>query len=303
MTADAGAPHVVALVPAWRAAGFIEPVLEALAAQRHPNLEILVSDDASPDDTAAICERIQQRDPRFRLIRQPRNLGWVGNVNALLAEARGDYLVFAFHDDVLEPDYVERCVAALEASPACILAFSDIALVQAGGGREFKSYAVLDGVTSRVRRARAIASQRGSWYIPNRGVFRARAAAEIGGLRRHAAGEFSADWPWLLHMSLLGGFLRIPEPLVTKIYQPESLSRGWDFTLDSWRAATRSASEHLARARLPWRERAAIEFELVAFLARHQRRAWRKRLGGWLRRAGLRDPAPQEGAGTGRFGA
>jgi glycosyltransferase involved in cell wall biosynthesis len=76
-------PKVVALMPAWNAESFIVPVLESLAAQTYPNLEVLISDDASADRTVGICEEFKARHANFRLIRQPRNFGWIGNVNAL----------------------------------------------------------------------------------------------------------------------------------------------------------------------------------------------------------------------------
>jgi glycosyltransferase involved in cell wall biosynthesis len=294
-------PRVVALVPTWRAAGFIERTLDTLAAQTCPNLEILISDDASPDETATRCEARAAADPRFRVVRQPRNLGWVGNVNALLAEARGDYLVFAFQDDWPAPDYFARCVAALESRPGAVMAFSDVELVGQDGTREEKRYVALDGVTPRLERARRVAAQHGSWWIPNRGVFRASAAATIGGLRRHRRGEFSADWPWLLHMSLLGEFVRIPERLVTKIYQTRSLSRSWDFGVGSWSAVTEDAARMVLRAPIPAGEKAALLATLTAFLARHARRSTRLAVGRALRRAGLRrtrsapDPAAPRG--------
>ena len=53
---------------------------------------------------------------------------------------------------------------------------------------------------------------------------------KIQGLKTHGAGEFSADRPWLLHMSLLGEFARVPETLCFKYYKPESLSRNWEFS-------------------------------------------------------------------------
>jgi glycosyltransferase involved in cell wall biosynthesis len=283
---------VVALVPTWRASEFIDPTLGSLAAQTWRNLEVLISDDASPDDTAAKCEAFAARDPRFRVIRQPRNLGWVGNVNALLGAARGDYLVFAFQDDLPEPSYIEKCVLALEANPRAVIAYSDIALVNQDGAREQKRYAVLDGVTDRLRRGRRVAWQEGSWWIPNRGVFRARAAQEIGGLRRHAAGEFSADWPWLLHMSLLGECVRIPEQLVTKIYMTRSLSRSWNFGGRSWTAVTLSAARAVWRTNIPLREKLVLKFVLAGFLFLRLRRALRLTIGRTLRRLGLRGSGP-----------
>lgn len=293
---------MVALVPTWRAAGFIDATLDALAVQRCPGLEILISDDASPDDTAAHCAAYVQRDARFRLIRQPRNLGWAGNVNALLRAARGDYLLFAFQDDLLAPDYIARCVAALEANPQAIMAFSDIALIEQDGRREPKSYTRLDGVTDRLVRARWMARQRGSWWIPNRGVFRARAARDIGGLRRHAAGEFSADWPWLLHMSLLGEFVRIPEPLCTKIYRPDSLSRSWKFSARSWAAVTFSAMASVRRAAIPTSEKIALHQTLARFLARHLWRTLRRSPGRLSRQLGLRPATAATSAAPGSAG-
>jgi glycosyltransferase involved in cell wall biosynthesis len=272
------APQVVALVPTWRASGFIAQTLDALAAQSHPWLEILVSDDASPDDTARICEAYAARDWRFRVIRQPQNLGWTGNVNALLREARGDYFLFAFQDDLPEPDYVARCVAVLESRPGAVMAFSDITLVHQDGARETKSFAALDGVTDRLQRSLRVANQQGSWWIPNRGVFRASAAKIIGGLRRHLAGEFSADWPWLVHMSLLGEFVRIPQCLCTKIYQPRSLSRGWSFGARSWSAATLSAMTEVARANISTREKLVLHGALAGFAGHQVRRAIRRAL-------------------------
>ena len=46
-------------------------------------------------------------------------------------------------------------------------------------------------------------------------------------MRRHIAGEFAADWPWLLRLSLLGEFVRVPETLVTKVWLEEGLTRVW----------------------------------------------------------------------------
>jgi glycosyltransferase involved in cell wall biosynthesis len=278
-TAESARPRVLALVPAWKAAGFIARTLDALAAQRFSGLEVLISDDASPDDTAAICERRAAEDPRFHLILQARNLGWVGNVNALLGQARADYLFFAFQDDLPEPGYVEQCVAALEADPAAVLAFSDIRLVRQDGTVEERTYTRLDGLANGVERARRLARLEGSWWIPNRGVFRADAAREIGGLRRHAAGEFSADWPWLLEMSLLGGFVRIPQRLVTKFYLPGSLSRSWRFGARQWAAVTVSAMKAVSRRRLPLRDQLRLHATLARFVLRQFRRSARRHLG------------------------
>lgn len=265
------APRVTALVPVWRAAPFLRETLEHLERQTYEHLQVLISDDASPDESAAIAESFAKRDARFRVLRQPRNLGWVGNVNALLEASTGELLMFAFQDDLLAPTYVGRCASALLSRPQAVLAFTDLQLVEADGSTSVKTYRELEGLASPLERALRVARQESSWWVPNRGVFRAEAARTIGGLRRHAAGEFSADWPWLLHLSLLGECVRVPETLCTKIYQPRSLSRSWDFGFGSWRAVTASAMDVVSRSPLSWAERLALRGELAACLGGH---AW-----------------------------
>lgn len=256
-------PRAVALMPAWNSAAFIERTLEALAAQTYTNLEVLISDDASTDHTAEICSRFVARYPKFRLLRQLKRQGWIGNVNALLRKASGDYFFFAFHDDPPMATYVASLVEALEKNPGAVLAFSDIYL-----GSATRSYAELDGVGDRVERARRVIDRRGLWWIPNRGLFRAEAAARIGGVRRHLAGEYSADFPWLLRLALLGEFARVPHPLITKVWRQEGVSMSWKGT--TWQSlgvATACASE-IARSGIPIAEQAILLHELVVRGAR-----------------------------------
>jgi len=209
-------------MPAWNGEAFIAETLDSLAAQTYPNLGILISDDASTDGTRAICETFARAHANVRLIRQARNLGWIDNVNVLLHAADADYVFFAFHDDPLEPSYVARLVAALDRNPRAVLAFADVYL----RGR-VATYTALDGVADRWERARQIARRVGWWWIPNRGVFRRDAGLKAGGMQRHVAGEFSADWPWLLRLGLQGEFVRVSEPLVHKVWLKGGLSLVW----------------------------------------------------------------------------
>ena len=220
-------PRVVACMPAWNAQAFIAETLHSLAAQTYPNLQILISDDASSDGTEKICREFARAHARVKYIRQQRRLGWVGNANALLKLAEGEYFFFAFHDDPVQPTYVERLVEALERRPTAVLAFSD---VEAQG--MLRVYDVLDHVHDPIERARRILRREGLWWwVPNRGLFRAEAARQLGGMRRHLAGEFAADWPWMLRLALLGEFVRVPETLVRKTWLPSGLTRVWRHSL------------------------------------------------------------------------
>ena len=252
-------PRVVACMPAWNAEEFIEQTLDSLAAQTYPNLHILISDDASTDHTGAICQSFAARHGNCDYRRQAQNLGWIGNVNALLKSARGDYLFFAFHDDPLEPRYVESLVDALERNPAAILAYSDIHV-----GERQLIYTEVDGVSNRFERARRIIRKNGYWWIPNRGLFRAKAVELTGGMRRHLGGEYSADWPWLLHLSLLGEFVRVPEPLLTKVFRDDGVSTQWNRNMSRLKssAVILACAREIRHARLPFREGSRLQFEL-----------------------------------------
>jgi glycosyltransferase involved in cell wall biosynthesis len=254
--------RVVACMPAWNAAAFIGDTLEALAAQTYPALKVLISDDASDDGTAEICERFAAGDSRFRVIRQTRRLGWIGNSNVLLKAARGEYGFFAFHDDPPRPTYVASLVEALDRRPAAVLAFSDVL-----SRDRVDSYAELEGVSDRLERARRLLRMQGRWWIPNRGLFRLSAARAVGGMRRHLAGEYKADWPWLLALSLRGEFVRVPEPLIRKVWRDDSLSAGWNRRLRLWRAASvvAACAREVRRARPPLSEELRMHCELVRF--------------------------------------
>ena len=261
-------PRVVALMPAWNSAAFVERTLEALSAQTYSNLEVLISDDASTDSTATICAQYVAKHPQFRLLRQRERLGWVGNVNALLQQAKGEYFFFAFHDDPPMPSYVASLVEALEGNPHAELAFSDIQLANEHANGPVRSYTELDGVGERIERARRLIERRGLWWIPNRGLFRVQTASRIGGLRRHVAGEYSADLPWLLRLALLGEFVRVPRPLIVKTWRKQGLSMSWKGTpWQSFGVATACALEIL-RSGITRLEQAALLGELAVRAAK-----------------------------------
>ncbi len=157
-------------------------------------------------------------------------MGYVANCNFLLDQAEADYVLFAFHDDILAPEYIARLSAVLDARPEVVLSYSDVQLTHVNGLREHWEFSELEGVREPVRRGMIVLQGNNKWWVPNRGLFRLNDARRINGLKTHGAGEFSADWPWLFHMSLLGEFARVPQTLCHKFYKQGSLSRSWEFS-------------------------------------------------------------------------
>ena len=100
------------IVPAYNVAEYIESCLNSLLAQTHEEIEVVVVDDGSTDETAAVCAAVARRDARVRIIAQP-NAGVSAARNRGVQEARGKYVCFVDSDDAAHPDMVARLLAAL----------------------------------------------------------------------------------------------------------------------------------------------------------------------------------------------
>lgn len=109
--------------PVYNSASTVRESLEALLDQTFTDFELVVSDNASTDDTFAICSEIAARDPRVRVLRQAVNLGPFENFAAVLAPAQGEYFMWAAGDDDWHPRLLDIAVAALDARPDVGVAF------------------------------------------------------------------------------------------------------------------------------------------------------------------------------------
>nr|NLI49312.1 glycosyltransferase [Propionibacterium sp.] len=272
----ADVPLVTAIVPTYNGAAFIERTLASLDAQTWPNLEILIGDDASTDDTLAVVRRFAEGRAGVRVVERDANLGWLRNTNDLMGRARGEYLFFAFHDDEVEPTYVEELTGALLRRPDAVLAFSDMTVSEVGGAEDLAVYAGLSG--SAVARGLELAARRENWWVPNRGVFRAAAYRRVGGIHPNASGEYSADWTWLLHLALLGDFVRVPRVLCRKYYRTASLSKRWPHVAARRANLLRAGVREVAGSSVGWRTKAPVLAVLIARWALTRGRAVAKRV-------------------------
>ncbi len=110
---DNSSPKVTVAIPTYRGAAYLGAAIDSVLNQTFGDFELLVLDDNSPDDTAAVVSCFP--DPRIVYRRNSQNLGPLGNWNRCLAEGRGDYFKLLPHDDVLHSSCLERQVAVLDA--------------------------------------------------------------------------------------------------------------------------------------------------------------------------------------------
>src|SRR5436190_2523908 len=110
MHADFDNPLVSICIPTYnRSLSLVRAVGSALA-QDYDKLEIVISDNASTDETGNVCVELCKKDTRIRYIRQPKNLGMTENFRRALGASHGAYFMWLSDDDWLDRSYVSQCM-------------------------------------------------------------------------------------------------------------------------------------------------------------------------------------------------
>ncbi len=107
-------------MPVYNGQAYVAEAIESLLAQTYADFEIVISDNASTDETQAICREYAAQDARIRYVRQTENRGSVSNFNCLVALALGRYFKWAAADDVCRPTYLQTVVELLESKPQAV---------------------------------------------------------------------------------------------------------------------------------------------------------------------------------------
>lgn len=143
------------LVPTYNRSALLRQTLDSIAGQTYlpGNLEVIVSNDCSKDDTRAVLDEYRTRMPFLRVFHQEANLRHAGNWEFLLAQARGDLVYLLCDDDAVAPDFLETYLRHFDADPELDMVFGDIELrgpdfqVLAGMPLEATPEGPADGVT------------------------------------------------------------------------------------------------------------------------------------------------------------
>lgn len=101
-------------LPVYNGANRIRRALDSLLSQTYKNFELIISDNASTDETEKICKEYARKDNRIKYLRQKENIGQVNNLIFVLKEARGEYFMWAADDDWREEAFIEQLAGALE---------------------------------------------------------------------------------------------------------------------------------------------------------------------------------------------
>jgi Glycosyl transferase family 2 len=211
-------PAVTVLIPAYGSDERLLRTLDSLRRQQHPDVSIHLSFDHKPGYAPPPLPDLQG----LRVTHQPRNLGWVAHVNALVDTLRTPYFMVLAHDDAISPEYLLRAVAALEHDPTAVVAHG---IVRNFGLRSdtIETPSITGDRTQRIAeflRLRPHVAELG-W----RGVVRRELLTRGLRLRtRRSDGQFS-NTLWALELLFYGGALAIPTIAYEKYTEPDGLSR------------------------------------------------------------------------------
>jgi hypothetical protein len=239
MASTTGGPVPVSLgVPVYNGEKLLPRALDSLLGQTFGDFEIVISDNASIDGTEEIGREYEKRDRRVRFVRQGRNLGAALNFNFVFEQSRGQYFKWMAHDDVIDPDYLQVCVDALERDPDAVLSYTEAALINDDGTAlyfDHERQAFIDRYgkpwywSSRpeietasddpVRRFASLVLRNG-WCLEVFGLIRSEALRRSSLIGRY----YGSDKILLAELATIGHFEHDPRPLFLRGCQPEQSS-------------------------------------------------------------------------------
>lgn len=126
-------PYVSIGLPVYNGENFIRSAIESILAQTYTDFEIIISDNASTDNTEKVCREYLASDSRIRFYRQYENLGAAPNFNYLFTLARGKYFKWFAHDDICEPCFLEEMINVLDHDNDIVLCHSRVKIIDSSG--------------------------------------------------------------------------------------------------------------------------------------------------------------------------
>lgn len=206
-------PLVSVGMPLYNAAKMLRmsKAIESLLNQDYENIEIIISDNASTDETEAICKEFAAQDNRIKYFRNDVNLGIVYNFNRVFELSQGKYFMWAAHDDTRSPQFISKCVEKLEANPDAVLCQAYTQVIIEGNNSimyiaTFNDLENKQDILGRYSLAIRILPATALY-----GIMRSEAMKKTLLWQKHAA----ADVAFLFELLLYGKFIQVPEVLFT----------------------------------------------------------------------------------------
>jgi glycosyltransferase involved in cell wall biosynthesis len=131
---NSSSPRMSIVIPTFNRSGFLREAVGSALEQGTEDYEVVVVDDASPDNTWEYLEALD--DTRLRAVRQPGRTGMAANWNRAVSEARAPFVYVLQDDDLVEPTLVSRCLCALGENPSAEMVIFSTLLIDVAGKSE-----------------------------------------------------------------------------------------------------------------------------------------------------------------------
>jgi glycosyltransferase involved in cell wall biosynthesis len=247
---DLSSARVSIGIPVWNAGSTITGVVESLRAQSHQNLEIVISDNGSTDDTEEVCRKLAQSDARIAYHRQAENIGLLNNFRYVIGAATGEYFRWIGDDDRLDPSYVSRCLEVFAADPRLILVTTGIAYTEPDGTLRSATYEggalASDDPLVRLDEWLGLLNRHYALIDPIYGMVRRSAVVPLP--RRNILRE---DEVFATKLAVVGPWRHIPEVLAERGWEPSRIGgTARKLGVPAWQA--RFANALMCREILEW---------------------------------------------------
>ena len=126
MSSTVDSPLVSVGMPIKNGMPYLERAIENIQNQSYSNLEIIISDNCSDDETSEFLNLVEASDCRIKLVTQVEPISALENFEVVLRASKGEYFLWASHDDLRNEDYVAQLMPALIQSPKSVLAFGQL---------------------------------------------------------------------------------------------------------------------------------------------------------------------------------
>ena len=114
-------PRVSIGLPVFNGDQFIKEALDSILTQTFDDFELIISDNASTDQTGNICKLYAEKDSRIRYYRHNKNRGAAWNFNNVFKLSRGEYFKWISADSAIRPEFLKFCVDFLDKNPDTVL--------------------------------------------------------------------------------------------------------------------------------------------------------------------------------------
>lgn len=281
-------PKVTIGMPIYNGAVYLEAALNSVLTQTYTDFELVISDNASTDNSGEICRRYAEKDARIRYYRADYNHGAAWNFNRTFELARGEYFRWVAYDDLLTETLLETSVAVLDSHPDVVLTFSWTTDIDGKGNQICTKKSSVD---SRLRAPNQRFKELSTVKPQSKceevfGLIRSSILART----RLIAAYSDSDRTLLAELGLYGPFYEIAEPLFlhrihdrgSVMVNPDRQSRmTWFDTAKSGRMVFpnwQQLADLLSviwRSPVTWPERMRCFLHMLSWVRRRRRHLWR----------------------------